>query len=70
MDDEQRLELDWPVMQYELHWLVLDSKRAARDSRLCYLERKIRECAAACNDPAIRYARLVDGLWYFGPNDK
>lgn len=70
MEDERRLELDRLVMQYELRWFVLDSKRHARDSRLCNLERKIRECAATCNDPVMKCARLVNGLWYFGPNDK
>lgn len=70
MEDEQRVALDCLVMQYELRYYALGPKRVAFDLGLIDLERQIRERAAVCNDPAMKAARLVDGLWYFGPNDK
>lgn len=70
MEDEQRVALDVLVMQYELLYASMDWVKTIHDPRLIYLERKIRRRAAACNDPAIESARVVGGLWYFGPNDK
>lgn len=70
MEDEQRHVLGRLVLLFELRYAEVGPEKAAHDSRLADLERKIRQRAAACNDPAMKCPRLVDGLWYFGPNDK
>lgn len=65
MEDERRVKLDRLVMQYELLYDLLGQKKAMHDLELIDLERKIRECAAACNDPATEFAQVVNGLWFF-----
>lgn len=65
MEDEQRVALDVLVTQYELLYDSLGQKKAMRDPRLIRLEREIRKCAAACNDPVTEFAQVVNGLWFF-----
>ena len=65
MEDEQRVKLDRLVMQYELLYASMDWVKTLHDPRLVYLEREIRRCAAACNDPATEFAQVVNGLWFF-----
>ncbi len=69
MEDEQRLELDALVSQFELLYASLGHEKAMHDPRIARLEREIRKYTAECNDVMIKCPRVVGGRWFFGLHD-